>query len=120
MDAIVEKFTCYGLGTYSTICAGEIVECKCTTTTALHLLNIHPLNETCDDDVFHFHAHSSKVSSSCGGFTATYNNVTNSSTLKFRLNESKSVCVECKNGNDIVNSSRNLNIHDPGMITSFI
>ena len=119
MDAIVENFTCYGLGTYNTICAGETVECKCKTTTALHLLNIHPLNGICDDNVFRFHAHSSKESS-CGGFTVTYNNVTNSSTLKFRLNESASVFVECQNGNEsinIVNRSRNISIHDPGMIT---
>ena len=122
MDAVVENFTCHGLGTYNTICAGETVECKCKTTTALHLWNIHPLNEICDDDVFHFYAHSSKESS-CGGFTVTYNNVTYNSTLKFKLNESESVCVECQNGNEsinIVNSSRNISIHDPGMITSFI
>ena len=65
------------------------------------------------------HAHSSKEFS-CGGFTVTYNNVTNSSTLKFRLNESESVFVECQNGNEsinIVNSSRNISIHDSGMIT---
>ena len=120
MDAIVENFTCYELGTYKTICAGETVECKCKTTTALHLWNIHPLNGICD--MFHFYAHSSKESS-CGGFTITYNNVTYNSTLKFRLNESESVFVECQNGNEsinIANRSRNTSIHDPGMITSFI
>ena len=56
VDAIVEQFTCYGLGTYNTICAGETVECKCTTTTALHLWNIYSLNEICDNDVFYFYA----------------------------------------------------------------
>ena len=123
MDAIVEHFTCYGLGTYNTICAGETVECKCTTTTALHLWNIHPLNETCDDDVFHFYAAKNESMASCGGFTIAYNDDTYNSTLKFRLNESESVCVECLNGNEstnIVNSSRNISIHDPGMITCFI
>ena len=65
----------------------------------------------------------SSKESSCGGFTVTYNNVTYNSTLKFKLNESESVCVECQNGNesiDIVNSSRNISIHDPGMITSYL
>ena len=88
MDAIVENFTCYGLGTYNnTICVGETVACKCKNTTVLHLLNIssHPLNGICDDDVFQFYAQSSKESS-CGGFTVTYNNVTYNSTLKLNLN----------------------------------
>ena len=43
--------------------------------------------------------------------------------LMFRLYETKCVFVECQNGNepiDVVNRSRNISIHDPGMITSFI
>ena len=68
----------------------------------------------CDDDVFQFHAASSGTSS-CGGFTVTYNNIIFNSTVVF---ESESLCVECENGNnfpDIVNRCMSTCIHDPGI-----
>ena len=120
VHSIVEKLTCYGLGTYNPMCAGEIVECKCKTTSPLHRWDIHPLINICDDDVFQFHAASSETSS-CGGFTVTYNNSISNSTVVFKLNESESLCVECENGNnfpDIVNRSRSTCIRDPGMINN--
>ena len=103
VDAIVEQFTCYGLGTYNTICAGETVECKCTTTTALHLWNIR--NFTIE-----FHALSIDTFKSCDGFSVIFNITSNTSILTFSLNESE--FIECINGKDA--GSRNTTIIYPG------
>ena len=94
MHSKVKDLTCYGLGTYNIICAGETVECKCITESPL--LSWYIRNSSID-----FYASSDDTSECCDGFSAIFNETSFTSTLTFSLNESE--CIACVNDNDTGN-----------------
>ena len=108
VDGLVTDFTC----TNGSVCAGDTVECTCTTSTGTLEWFITSneegaaYNQTEEHDIHvpfvRFHVNDTVQ---MYGHNFTFNDNLNTSRLVFKLNQSESVIIECANGHDGDNAS---------------
>ena len=97
VGAVVTNFTC----TSGTVCAGDTVECICSTSSGTMDWKIKSnqapeVNETIN---------SINCNPVNGPYTFTCNESLKTSQLSFMLNHSQTVHIECSNGNELDNRS---------------
>ena len=91
------------------MCAGDTVECICSTSSGAIHWNI--ISNQASDVKFTIHSYNPYVEDK--GYTFTYYNESlNTSQLIFKLNHSETVHIECSNGNELDN--RSITITDAG------
>ena len=91
------------------MCAGDTVECSCSTSSGAIHWNI--ISNQASDVKFTIHSYNPYVEDK--GYTFTYYNESlNTSQLIFKLNHSETVHIECSNGNELDN--RSITITDAG------
>ena len=100
VGAIVTNFTC----TNGTVCAGDTVECICSTRSGVIYWSIT------SNEASEVNATISNNTNNCyeekKGYTFTcHNEILNTSQLSFMLNHSQTVHIECSNGNELDNRS---------------
>ena len=105
VGAVVTDFTC----TSGTVCAGDTVECICSTSSGAIHWDI--TSNQVSDVEFTIHSYNPYVEDK--GYTFIYYNESlNTSQLSFKLNHSETVHIECSNGNELDN--RSITITDAG------
>ena len=103
VDGLVTDFRC----TNGSVCAGDTVECTCTTSTGIlsWLITSNEegavYNQTEEHDIrVTFYRAIPKNTEQMYGHNFTFNDNLNTSRLIFKLNQSESVHIECANGDD--------------------
>ena len=94
--AIVTRFNC----TEGPLCAGDIVECNCSTSTGTLDWFIR---ERADNNETRFTAkfnQGSDTTETMNGYNAVFNKTLKASTLNFTLNQSEAILIECADGED--------------------
>ena len=97
--AVVNHFTC----TNGTVCAGDQVECICSTSSGALDWNI---SERDGDNktwtlLFNVTFHQvSETTKTRNGYNAVFNKTLNASTLNFTLNRSEAILIECADANE--------------------
>ena len=104
VGAVVTDFTCAS----GTVCAGDTVECICSTSSGAIHWNI--TSNQASDVKSTIHSYNPYVEDK--GYTFTYNESLKTSQLSFMLNHSETVHIECSNGNELDN--RSITITDAG------
>ena len=94
--ADVTRFNC----TEGPLCAGDIVECNCSTSNGTLDWFIR---ERADNNEIRFTANfnqGSDTTETMNGYNAVFNKTLSASTLNFTLNRSEAILIECADGQD--------------------
>ena len=96
--AVVTHFNC----TEGPLCAGDIVECNCSTSSGTLEWNV---SERADDNetltlLFTVILHQYFNTTTMNGYNAVFNKTLKASTLNFTLNQSEAILIECADGQD--------------------
>ena len=108
--AVVTHFNC----TEGPLCAGDIVECNCSTSNPVVEWNII---ERADDNetwmlLFTVILHQYFNTTTMNGYNFVSNKTLKASTLNFTLNQSETILIECADGQDA--DKENATITDSG------
>ena len=104
VGADVTGFTCTkstnaNACTNGTVCAGDTVECICSTSSGVIVWNI--ISNQAPEVKETIHSHNCNAVN--GSYTFTCNKSLNTSQLSFKLSHSETVHIKCSNGNEMDN-----------------
>ena len=109
--AIVTHFNC----TEGPLCAGDIVECNCSTSSGTLEWNVSERADNNETWTLLFNVTFHRVSETTktrNGYNAVFNKTLNASTLNFTLNQSEAILIECADANET--DKKNDTITDSG------
>ena len=95
VGAVITDFNC----TDGPLCAGDRVECNCSTSTGVLDWNVRERDDDNDTWTVNFNQ-VSNTNTTMNGYNFVFNKTLSTSTLTFTLNQSETIFIECANGEE--------------------